>query len=264
MGGQAAEDCSITHAEIAAHDDQRDIGKAGWASLRALYAEEFDGTVLDAGGGTGIYASALDAAGLDVVLADVDERMLAAARGRGLPAHRVVQADMTALPFADASFDGAHVAHVLHVVDEWRRAIGEVSRVVRPGGAVLLALGGAHQPGPELGEISARVDEEIGGMEAVTRGQARGLNSPEDADHAFALSGLDLAAIRRIDGVHGRALGQVIDRMLLNPYRSTASREGRARAAERITAWAKDHFGSLEREIDVPVGIEYRIYRRRS
>ncbi|GAA1319834.1 class I SAM-dependent methyltransferase [Brachybacterium tyrofermentans] len=264
MSGQAAEDRSMTKAEIAAHDDQRDIGEAGWSSLRALYAEEFDGTVLDAGGGTGIYASALDAAGLDVVLADVDECMLAVARSRGLPAHRVLQADVTALPFADASFDGAHVAHVLHVVDEWRRAIGEVARVVRPGGTVLLALGGAHQSDPELGEISARIDEEIGGMETVTLGQARGLNSPEDADHAFALAGINRAAVRRIDGAHRRTLGQVIDRMLLNPYRSTASREVRARAAERITAWAQDRFGSLERELDVPVGIEYRIYRRRS
>lgn len=261
MSGQAAEDRSITDAEIAAHDDQRDIGEAGWASLRALYAEELHGTVLDAGGGTG---AALDAAGLDVVLADVDEHMLAAARGRGLPAHRVLQADVTALPFADASFDGAHVAHVLHVVDEWRRAIGEVARVVRPGGSVLLALGGAHQSDPELGEISARIDEEIGGMETVTLGQARGLNSPEDADHAFALAGINRAAVRRIDGAHRRTLGQVIDRMLLNPYRSTASREVRARAAERITAWAQDRFGSLEQELDVPVGIEYRIYRRRS
>lgn len=264
MGEQAADGLSMTDAEIAAHDDQRDIGESGWSSLRALYAEEFEGTVLDAGGGTGIYASALDAAGLDVVLADVDERMLAAARGRDMPAHRVVQADVTALPFADASFDGAHVAHVLHVVEDWRRAIGEVARVVRPGGTVLVALGGTNQPVPVLEEISARVDEEVGGTETITRGQASGLNGPEEADHAFALSGMDVVAVRRIEGVQRRALGQLIDRMLVNPYRSTASRAVRAQAAERMSTWALDRFGSLARVIDVPVGIDYRIYRRRT
>lgn len=36
MSGQAADDRSMTDAEIAAHDDQRDIGEAGWSSLRAL------------------------------------------------------------------------------------------------------------------------------------------------------------------------------------------------------------------------------------
>ncbi|WP_155838459.1 hypothetical protein [Arthrobacter castelli] len=77
---------SITDEEIAAHDDQRDMGQSGWSSLRTLYAEQFQGVVLDAVGGTGIYASALEASGLDVVLADMDESMLAAAGRRAEPA----------------------------------------------------------------------------------------------------------------------------------------------------------------------------------
>lgn len=261
MSRPAGEGRFITDAEIAAHDDQRDVEEAGWSSLRALYSEEFDGTVLDAGGGTGIYATALEASGLDVFLADVDEHMLDTARSRGLSARRVVRADVTALPFADASFDGVHVAHVLHVVEDWRRAIGEFARVVRPGGTVLLALGSSNQSGTELREVTERVSDEIGSIETLTLGQARGLNTPEDADQAFALTGMDLVAVRRIDSVQRRSLRQLIDRMLLNPYRSTASYAVRAQAAERIKNWAHDRFGSLERIVEVPVGIEYRIYR---
>src|SRR5215813_4075736 len=47
-------------------------------------------------------------------------------------------ADMTALPYADAAFDAAVGVHVLHLVPEWRSALDEVLRVVKPGGAFLL------------------------------------------------------------------------------------------------------------------------------
>jgi ubiquinone/menaquinone biosynthesis C-methylase UbiE len=47
-------------------------------------------------------------------------------------------ADMTALPFADATFDAVIAVHVLHLVPEWRRALGEALRVIRSGGSFLL------------------------------------------------------------------------------------------------------------------------------
>ncbi len=47
-------------------------------------------------------------------------------------------ADMTALPFADGSFDAAVGVHVLHLVPQWRKALDEVLRVVRHGGALLI------------------------------------------------------------------------------------------------------------------------------
>jgi SAM-dependent methyltransferase len=45
---------------------------------------------------------------------------------------------MTALPFADASFDAVVAVHVLHLVPEWRKALDEALRVLRPGAALLL------------------------------------------------------------------------------------------------------------------------------
>ncbi len=50
---------------------------------------------------------------------------------------RLVMSDMTQLPFFDASFDVAIAVHVFHLVDGWQKAVGEVLRVVRPGGYFL-------------------------------------------------------------------------------------------------------------------------------
>lgn len=50
---------------------------------------------------------------------------------------RLVIADMTHLPFHDASFDVIVAVHVFHLVDGWQQAVEEVLRVVRPGGLFL-------------------------------------------------------------------------------------------------------------------------------
>ncbi|HLY31382.1 MAG TPA: class I SAM-dependent methyltransferase [Ktedonobacterales bacterium] len=57
---------------------------------------------------------------------------------------RVELADMTKLPFAENLFDGAVAVHVLHLVPTWRQALDEVTRVVRPGGALLIGQDITH------------------------------------------------------------------------------------------------------------------------
>ncbi len=56
---------------------------------------------------------------------------------------RFVKADLTALPFDDASFDAAYSAHVLYHIptaDGQARAFAEIMRVLRPGGIAVLIL----------------------------------------------------------------------------------------------------------------------------
>lgn len=50
---------------------------------------------------------------------------------------RIVLADMTTLPFADASFDVVIAMHVFHLVEGWQQAVREALRVLPPGGIFL-------------------------------------------------------------------------------------------------------------------------------
>ena len=72
--------------------------------------------------------------GASVVAIDISPRMVELAQGRGVDA-RV--GDVQDLPFADASFDCVVAAWMLYHVPGVDRAIGELSRVLRPGGTLV-------------------------------------------------------------------------------------------------------------------------------
>ncbi|GIW72802.1 MAG: hypothetical protein KatS3mg102_2344 [Planctomycetota bacterium] len=49
---------------------------------------------------------------------------------------RLACADVCRLPLRDGSFDAAFELGILHHVPQWRQALGEIARVVRPGGVL--------------------------------------------------------------------------------------------------------------------------------
>jgi SAM-dependent methyltransferase len=105
--------------------------------LIAALAGASGSELLDVGGGTGNYAAALRERGWAPTVLDPNPGMLARAAAKGLPVARGVATD---LPFADASFDAAMLVSMLHHVDDWRAALAETGRVVRPGGRVAVML----------------------------------------------------------------------------------------------------------------------------
>ncbi|MFC0435882.1 class I SAM-dependent methyltransferase [Kutzneria buriramensis] len=92
------------------------------------------GVALDVGCGVGSVAAGL---GGPLVLLDAVDL-----RGPLASDFPFVLGDACALPFASASVGGVHLARVLHHVSDWRLALSEARRVVRPGGAVAVTLGG--------------------------------------------------------------------------------------------------------------------------
>ncbi len=90
--------------------------------------------VLEVGCGTGLILERLASIARSAHGVDLSPGMLEKARARGLD---VREGSATSLPFADASFDLACSFKVLAHVPEIDAALGEMARVVRPGGAVL-------------------------------------------------------------------------------------------------------------------------------
>jgi ubiquinone/menaquinone biosynthesis C-methylase UbiE len=97
--------------------------------------------ILDAGCGDAALAVALAQRGALVTGVDADPRILAAARARAEAsgvAPELMQGDVRALPFADASFDIVLAVTVLCFVDNAGLAVREMARVLRPGGRLVI------------------------------------------------------------------------------------------------------------------------------
>jgi demethylmenaquinone methyltransferase/2-methoxy-6-polyprenyl-1,4-benzoquinol methylase len=89
--------------------------------------------VLDACCGTGDLALACERAGGRVVGLDFSERMLERARRKS----QTVEwspGDLLSLPFPESSFDAATVGFGVRNLDDLERGLGELRRVLRPGG----------------------------------------------------------------------------------------------------------------------------------
>lgn len=91
--------------------------------------------LLDVGGGTGNYALALQSRGWNPLVTDLNPAMLARAAAKGL---RTLQADAAELPVADEAMDAVMLVSMLHHVPDWRRALREAGRVLRPSGRLAL------------------------------------------------------------------------------------------------------------------------------
>jgi len=122
------------------------------------------GRCLDAGVGTGRFALPLAEAGIPIVGVELSASMLAQLKRKvGMTAAiPLVQADATALPFANRIFGAGLVCHGLHLIPEWQRALAELCRVIRPGGVILLDLGAGRGQHRERRAIHERFRMEAG------------------------------------------------------------------------------------------------------
>jgi len=97
------------------------------------------GRVLDLGCGDGQIARALASSGVSVVGVDPTTNQIdVAAERAGGPVF--AQAGAAVLPFSDGAFDGVIACLVFEHIDDVDAAIGEVARVLRPGGRFTFML----------------------------------------------------------------------------------------------------------------------------
>ena len=98
--------------------------------------------LLEVGCGNGVVSRYLaDKYQADVVGIDIDPEQIAlASKGIGyVGSIRCLAAEATRLPFEAGSFDVVLSFGVMHHIDNWLAALGEVKRVLRPGGYFIYA-----------------------------------------------------------------------------------------------------------------------------
>jgi ubiquinone/menaquinone biosynthesis C-methylase UbiE len=97
-------------------------------------------TILDAGCGTGVFTRDFLSAGARGVGLELSLPMVHRAGWKLRPfSFQMVQGDITCLPFAHGAFDKTISLTALEFIDDARAAIGELFRVTKPGGRILVA-----------------------------------------------------------------------------------------------------------------------------
>ncbi|MEO7022418.1 MAG: methyltransferase domain-containing protein [Ktedonobacteraceae bacterium] len=165
---------------------------------------------------------------------------------------RLVTSDITALPFADASFDVAVAVHIFHLVDGWQQAVRESLRVLRPGG-VLLHCWDKHDDS-SLDSVTdvvtktwLKIIEELGGS-----AHRVGTESPKAVSTWLREQGLpveELSIARwETTATPRRALERITSRLWSRTW--LVPDEIFATSVQRLNAWAFDYFGA--EQMDTP------------
>lgn len=149
--------------------------------------------VVELGVGTGRVARPLASAGLRVMGVDIAREMLALARDGGL-AH-LAQADVAALPLAGGRFDAAVTVQVLHHVADWRAALREALRVLRPGG-LLLYGSDQRDPGARSEALRRRLREIVAELAPQARPPGAGAALAQELERLGASAEPPLTAAR--------------------------------------------------------------------
>ena len=138
-------------------------------------------------------------------------RRLAANDG-GISPFPLAQADATRLPFAAGTFGSVLAVHVLHLVPDWRVAVDEAVRVLRPGGALVASFPTDNRATGEAADGAEARQQVAGPGDAASEAGAVGLSRDAVAPWARAMR---TAATR-----HG---------MVSQPFGAQGRRAGRGR-----------------------------------
>lgn len=153
-------------------------------------------------GGTGLAAAALVAPG-EVVLSDVAPEMTAIAEARaralGLTNVRVRSLDLEAIDEPDSSYDVVLCREGLMFAVDPAGALGEIRRLLRPGGRVGIAVWAARDRNPWLALIFDAVGAQLGApMPPPGVPGPFSLDDPERLAGLFAAAGLADVAVTEL------------------------------------------------------------------
>jgi SAM-dependent methyltransferase len=187
--------------------------------------------------------------GIDLVAAGLRKAHLATPRAR------LLRADACSLPLADRSLDAIVSANLLEHVDDDRRALTEMARVLRPGARTVIVV----PAGPSTYDYYDRFlghERRYARGELAGKARAAGLEVVEEVAIGALLFGPFWLVKRRNRLLHSNLQGTALERRVARDIASTKdSRAGRA-------VWKVEE--SLRRRgIALPFGIRRLLVARR-
>ena len=170
-----------------------------------------DERALDVGAGAGAFAIALAPLVREVTATDIVPELLEEARRRAPENMTVLEADATALPFPDNSFDLVATLRTFHHMARPELALAEMARVTIPGGTLVIV----DQLAPTDSLAAIELDR---------------FERSRDPSHTRLLSDADLAGNFDMNSLDIRRKEVVRETRELEPYLDAAGCEGDARA----------------------------------
>lgn len=132
MFDQVAKRYDLTNSVLSAGNDVL------WriATLRAV-APQAGELILDLAAGTGTSSASFAKSGAKVTAVDFSPGMIEVGRARH-PDIEFIEADATVLPFPDGTFDVVTISFGLRNVQEPKKALAEMFRILKPGGRLVI------------------------------------------------------------------------------------------------------------------------------
>jgi SAM-dependent methyltransferase len=161
------------------------------------------------------------------------------------------------MPFRDAMFGGAYLRWVLHLIPDWRAALAEMVRVVRPGGVLLTSIG-------SYGGIRSEIQErfaELAGVSLAPPGLMWA--GYDELDEAMSALGATVRELPSYTEVGRDSLEDFMDGIVRNRYSWTWRVQDPtvlARVADDVRAWAQERYGPLDRYPEETYEIVWRAY----
>jgi ubiquinone/menaquinone biosynthesis C-methylase UbiE len=243
------------------YDRTRALHEKVLAQLMPTVAAELGGAdrVIEIGIGTGRIALPLIREGVNLVGADISTHMLARLRenAQGDPPP-VVVADATRLPFGADTFGGAVAAHVLHLIPEWKVAVDEVMRVVRPGGVLVASRGGRTIGGDWWREVRHEFFKTAGDPPWPP-----GMDHIEELDKEMFARGAVVKKLPEVSQQDTATINQLLAMLEEGIWSACWSLEPQTRrtAAAAARQWAVAYLGDLDEPRSVTEVLAWRAYR---
>jgi ubiquinone/menaquinone biosynthesis C-methylase UbiE len=139
---------------------ENDVAYKAKVERIAAHLGNLKGFILDIGGNTAGEATILKQQGFNMVVGDINEVALDVSRQRvekfGLSSPHYVGLDAHNLPFKDNTFSAVTVIEALHHFFNYDQALGEILRILKPGGKLFSLEPNASNPLRRASEVRDR------------------------------------------------------------------------------------------------------------